>query len=122
MLLSEAAKEVPDIELQATLDSGYGIFSGSTVAWAELSFSSERARWVSQEVWHPEQKGWFAESGRYHLRVPYSDERELLMNIQKHIPDVKIISPPSLLQIFRDRLLAAVTDFGGGSSGEPHRE
>jgi predicted DNA-binding transcriptional regulator YafY len=115
----ESAKEVSEDELQAALDSGYGIYSGSTVVWAEISFSSERARWVSREVWHPSQSGWFAESGRYHLRVPYSDVRELLMNILKHIPDVKIISPLSLERLLADRLRAAVAELGGGSSGEP---
>ena len=116
---NEPAKEIPDLELQATLDSGYGIFSGATVAWAELSFSSERARWVSQEEWHPTQSGWFAESGRYHLRVPYSDVRELLMNVLKYIPDVTVVSPPSLEQLFADRLTAAVANLQCGSSGEP---
>lgn len=114
----EAAKEVPDDELQATLDSGYGIFSGATVLWAEISFSKERARWVSQEVWHPSQTGWFEESGRYHLRVPFSDERELMMNILKHIPDVDVISPKSLKELFAGRLAAAFTRLTAGSSSE----
>lgn len=115
---AEHAKEVPDDELQATLDAGYGIFSGAAVAWAEISFTNERARWVSQEVWHPGQTSWFAESGRYHLRVPFSDERELLMNILKHIPDVDVISPLSLKKLFADRLNAAVAGLVAGSSSE----
>lgn len=53
---NDKAKAISEKELSAALDSGYGIFSGKAVEWAELAFSKERARWVSQEQWHPEQK------------------------------------------------------------------
>jgi hypothetical protein len=41
-----------------------------------LLFTSHSARWVAEEQWHPAQEGrWL----RYELRVPYSDQRELVM-------------------------------------------
>lgn len=90
------AVEVAVEEIAAVFDSGYGIFSGREPEWAELVFSSERARWVSQELWHADQQTWFDSEGRYHLRFPYSDPREVCMDVLRHVPEVRVISPASL--------------------------
>lgn len=95
-LLDEAALDVPDAELDATFTAGYGIFSGVKVEWAVLRFSPERARWVSRECWHPQQKFEFEEDGHYVLRVPYSDDRELVMDILRHMPEVVVLGPGGL--------------------------
>ncbi|HEB62973.1 MAG TPA: WYL domain-containing protein, partial [Gammaproteobacteria bacterium] len=34
--------------------------------------------------------------GKYELQIPYSDERELLMEILKYGPDVEVIAPEEL--------------------------
>jgi hypothetical protein len=54
------------------------------VQWAVLRFSPERSRWVAQEKWHPDQQGKALDDGGFELRVPYSDEPELLMDILRH--------------------------------------
>jgi len=36
------------------------------------------------------------EDGYYLLEIPYSDDRELLMDILKHGADVEVLSPKSL--------------------------
>lgn len=108
-LSKEPAREIPDGELHAALDAGYGIFSGTQLEWAELAFSVERARWVRHETWHPDQEGEFAPDGTYRLRIPYTDPRELAMNILRHVPEVKVISPPALRQTIADRLQKALT-------------
>jgi predicted DNA-binding transcriptional regulator YafY len=100
------AVEVAPEELAAVLDSGYGIFSGRAPEWAELVFSSERARWVSQEMWHAEQESWFDSYGRYHLRFPFSDPREVSMDVLRHVPEVRVVSPVSL----RERVTALLED------------
>lgn len=64
VLGDDIAGEVSDAELGKVLDPGYGIFPGKDVQWAELVFSSERVRWVSQETWHAEQESWVDEAGR----------------------------------------------------------
>ena len=104
-----AALEIPDGELIAALDSGYGIFSGGAMQWAELAFTGERARWVSKEVWHPEQTCWEAEDGTYHLRLPFADMRELGIDILRHAGEVRVISPPALRDHVKERLKAALT-------------
>ena len=93
--LGEAARDIPDDKLNAHLASAYGIFAGQPKQKAVLRFTPERSRWDADEVWHPKQKGRF-EDGRYVLEVPYSDSRELVMDILKHGPEVEVLGPESL--------------------------
>ena len=97
-ILVEAAKDVDDQVLDRELASGYGIFSGAETRWAELRFTPQRARWVSREQWHPQQQSHFDDEGYYRLRIPYSQETELLMEILKFGDDVEVLAPESLRQ------------------------
>ena len=106
-----AARDVPESTLDAVLGSGYGIFSGRKVQWARLRFSPGRAPWVSRENWHPKQKGSFDAEGRYVLEVPYSDHRELLMDILKFGRDVEVLAPPALRQQAIQSLAAALDTY-----------
>ena len=90
------AKEVPAAELDAHLGSGYGIFAGRDVQWAELRFTAEAARWVSAQVWHPKQRARSEADGSYVLEIPYAHERELVMEILKFGADVEVLAPESL--------------------------
>jgi hypothetical protein len=95
-MLEEPAKEMDPKEVQKQMQAGYGIFSGQDVSWAKLKFSAQRARWVQNEEWHPEQKVTVHQDGTYILEIPYSDERELLADILKFGAEAEIIEPPSL--------------------------
>ena len=64
--------------------------------WAVLHFTPEKARWISSERWHTQQKSKFMTDGTYELKVPYSDARELIMDILRHGSDVKVMSPEDL--------------------------
>jgi len=95
-ILEETAKEMDQKEVQKQMQTGYGIFSGQDVKWAKLKFSAERARWVQNEEWHPEQKGTINSDQSYTLELPYSDERELIADILGFGPEVEVMSPDSL--------------------------
>lgn len=110
-LLKEAAFDVPDAELDAVFTASYGIFSGAEVKWAVLRFSPERARWVDRERWHPQQQSEFEPDGHYVLRVPYSDDRELVMDILKYGPDVEVIEPKELRQLLHERLESTLAHY-----------
>ena len=69
-----------------------------------LQFRPERARWVSREQWHTGQTGHFELDGSYILKVPYTDPREIVMDILKYGPDVKVLSPKSLRDLVKQRL------------------
>lgn len=107
-LTDNKAKDVAQARLKEVLESGYGIFSGSRVKWAMLRFTPERARWVAVEQWHPQQKGRIEPDGSYLLEIPYTDDRELLMDILKYGGDVEVIAPDDL----RQRVQAEISRMG----------
>jgi len=96
--VEEPAVEIAEADLDCELGNGYGIFSGAAVKTACLRFSPEMARWVSREKWHSQQESRFEADGSYVLSVPYSAERELLMDIMRFGPDVEVLGPPELRQ------------------------
>jgi predicted DNA-binding transcriptional regulator YafY len=95
-VLEGAATDVAEAELDAHLAGSYGIFAGPPKAWATVLFSPRAARWVADEYWHSRQEGRFLADGRYELRVPYSNARELLMDVLRYGPDAEVAAPPAL--------------------------
>lgn len=120
-ILDRKARDVPDETLDKHLGAGFGIFSGARTSTAVLQFTPQRARWVSREVWHPEQEGYFELDGSWLLRVPYSDPRELVMDILKYGPDVKVLGPDSLVRLVRERISEAAARYGDGVEAAPAR-
>ena len=102
----QEALDLDEAEIQAVLDSGYGAFTGKTIEHAELEFTAPRAQWVSKETWHPKQESTFTETGAYRLKVPFSNPTELVMDILRHVPFVKVLSPVSV----KDRVRKALED------------
>lgn len=84
--------------------SGFGIFSGSAHEIAVLRFNRYRARWVSEESWHPQQRGRWLPDGGYELSLPYAREAELVMDILKYGPDCEVLKPPPLRAAVAERL------------------
>lgn len=125
--LEEAADTIPDKELDDYFASSYGIFSGKANKTAVLRFSRERARWVADERWHPQQVGQFLTDGRYELRIPYRDPRELVMDILKYGPDVEVVAPEALREEVVTRLRTALEQYlpsppgRQGAGGEGYR-
>ena len=54
------------------------------------------SRWVAEEQWHPDQQGTLASDGVWTVRIPFSDPRELVMDILRYGPDVEVLSPDFL--------------------------
>jgi predicted DNA-binding transcriptional regulator YafY len=101
------AKDIPDRELNEFLSSGYGIFSGTNVKWAELRFSPAHARYVSLGEWHSKQKSRFEPDGTYVLEIPYTDDKELIMDILRYGPNVTVVRPQSLRETVASLLKAS---------------
>jgi len=95
-LLDEAAKEVSEKDMAGHYDSSYGIFSGPAEHTAKLRFTAEMSRWVAEEQWHPDQKGSYDADGAWHLELPFSSARELVMDILRYGPEVQVESPDFL--------------------------
>ena len=117
--LEAKAREVQDAELDAVLAAGYGIFSGPVVGTAVLRFSPHRARWVADELWHPDQASRWLDDGRYELSVPYSDQRELLMDVLKHGEACEVVAPAALRKAAAAALQAALALYAPKAAHRP---
>jgi predicted DNA-binding transcriptional regulator YafY len=110
-ILDEPARELPMAEVEEALDQGYGIFGGVHLRWATLHFSAEAAQWVAQEEWHPQQQLKAQADGSLRMRIPYSDPTELVMDVLRHGPNVRVASPPELVQQVRDQLVQTLQSY-----------
>ncbi|MDQ3197164.1 MAG: WYL domain-containing protein, partial [Pseudomonadota bacterium] len=119
-ILAKPAREVPERTLDAVLGAGYGIFSGRKITRARLRFTPERARWVAQEKWHPKQKSRFDAQGRYILELPYSDPRELVMDILKHGAEVEVLAPCALREEIENQLRRAIDNYQKPAAKKRH--
>lgn len=115
--MSEVVPEAADCEeinedaLRDHFTCSFGIFAGRPEQQAVLVFSEESARWVAEERWHPEQQGRWLADGSFELQLPYSDQRELAMEILRYGPDVRVISPPELARTVQERLSLALRQY-----------
>lgn len=103
-MTEERAKAVDMKTVERELDAGYGVFGGESVQWARLRFTPGRARWVGAERWHPAQRSRTEADGHYVLEVPYSDPRELTMDVLKYGADVEVLAPESLRRQVADEI------------------
>jgi len=95
-VLPDRALNRPEAELDAHYGDAYGIFAGPATETAVLRVAPQRARWVADEVWHPRQSGAFLDDGSYEIRVPYGRPDELIQDILRLGPDVKVVAPAAL--------------------------
>jgi predicted DNA-binding transcriptional regulator YafY len=104
-MLPKSGKAIAKGVLDGFIGQGYGIFAGNEVRWAKLKFSAERARWVSRELWHPQQKATLQGDGSLLLEVPFTDIRELAMDILRQGRHVEVLEP----KVLRDEVKAELT-------------
>lgn len=110
-VLDKPAFDVPEVELDNHYASAYGIFGGKADKLAVLRFTAEGARWVSDEKWHPQQEAMWLPDGRYELRIPYREPRELAMDIMRHGKNVEVVAPDDLRRQVQDELGSAAGQY-----------
>ncbi len=111
-ILETKAIDISEAKLNEELGSGYGIFSGKDIKWATLKFTPERAKWTAYEKWHPKQIGKFLDDSSYELKVPYSKEPELIIDIMKYGSDVEVVDPPDLRKKIQENLIKTLRNYG----------
>jgi predicted DNA-binding transcriptional regulator YafY len=111
-ILDKRAKDVSEKRLDEVLGAGYGVFAGDKITWATLRFSVQRARWVATERWHPKQETRVLEDGRFELKLPFADDRELIMDILKHGADCEVVAPAALRARVADEMRRALSQYG----------
>jgi len=98
-LVDDKAEEIPDKVMAEHFDRSYGIFSGPAENTAVLKFTPEMSRWVADEQWHPDQKGSFEQHGAWTLELPFSNARELVMDILRYGSEVEVLAPEFLREM-----------------------
>tara|TARA_R110002111_G_scaffold144558_4_gene210780 strand:- start:1616 stop:2584 length:969 start_codon:yes stop_codon:yes gene_type:complete len=109
--VGEQADTVPETKLDTHFTDAYGIFSGKAKYKAVIKFSGEASKWIADEQWHPKQKSRLLKSGGIELTIPYSDPRELIMDIMKYGAEAEVLKPVSLKNQVRKRLEAALEKY-----------
>lgn len=104
-------KEMSDEELDTLLTTSYGIFAGPADQIARLKFTPAAAKWVADEHWHPDQKTKTLKDGSLELHIPYNNPTELIRDILKYGPEVKVISPASLKNTVSETLKTAYEQY-----------
>lgn len=108
--LKEKAKKISQNKLAEHYTQAYGIFSGKATQVAELLFYNESARDVSQQQWHPQQKGeWQVKAREYLLKIPYNNPNELMMDVLKFGNNVEVMAPVELRKAVKDKLRGALS-------------
>lgn len=115
-VLEAVAFDVPESELEEHYASAYGIFGGKADKIAVLRFTREAAQWVSAERWHPRQEGAWLPDGRYELRIPYREPRELVMDIMRQGKNVEVVAPEELRAHVRQELEKAMEQYSNGAA------
>ena len=109
--LKKKARNLSDEELDDHLAGAFGIFAGKPDKIAKLVFNQRRARWVSNETWHPDQKGQWREDGSYELHLPYHHAPELIGDILKYGAEVEVLEPPELREAVVAELAKAAKNY-----------
>lgn len=89
-------------ELDNHVDRAFGIFTGHPAHTAQLRFNATRARWIADEIWHPDQRSEW-QGDHYLLTLPYADPTELILEIMRFGADVEVLSPPELRALIAQR-------------------
>ncbi len=76
-----------------------------------LRFARERARWIADEEWHPQQQQRWLPDGRLELEFPFGDPTELVLDILRYGPDVEVMAPESLREMVKNRLRQALASY-----------
>lgn len=104
VLLPRPAKRLAIKEVEAALDSSYGMFSSGELKTAILRFDEEAAPFMRREVWHPKQKLVAAANNGVRLSVPYTNSTELIGTILRWGNHVEVESPEELRREVRECL------------------
>lgn len=110
--LQDEAHHLPANELNTAVEAGYGIFAGAAPHTAHLHFTRTAAMRVKGAEWHPSQRQRVNPDGSVELWLPYSDSRELIMDILRYGADVTVLGPPELTSSVIRSLEGALTNYG----------
>lgn len=105
-------------DIEKTLDSTYGIFSGGEQKTAVIKIDSVLTPYEISSVWHPKQTVQKHEDGTMTLSVPYANETEIAGEIMRLGQHARVVSPQSLIDYLQQQYRAALAQY---DDSEEHR-
>jgi len=103
---------------RSMLGMSFGIFQGKPRYTAEILFTATAAELVRNQRWHKDQETIPVEEGVL-LRLPVSDDRELVMKILQYGAMARVLSPPELIKRLRDESIAMAENYLSGAGSIP---
>ncbi len=95
-ILAQTFTPSPAPEWRPFLEGAFGIFQGDAAIPVTLRFNAFRARWIREQLWHPDQIFRETPDGGVELSFKVADFREVKMMILQFGADVQVISPAAL--------------------------
>lgn len=99
--LTKQCVTVPMRDIEAQLDSSYGIFSGGELKTAHIAIDRHAGSFVRNEVWHKDQVMTRQADGGFLLKVPYAEPTELIGQILRLGCHAQVVSPACLREEVR---------------------
>jgi predicted DNA-binding transcriptional regulator YafY len=103
-ILDPAFSPRPECEWRPLLEGAFGLFQGDATIDVTLRFTSFRARWVREQIWHPAQRMTERPDGGLDLTLPVADFREIKMKILQFGADCEVVAPEALKEEIRSEI------------------
>lgn len=104
VVLEERFDPLPDADWMPLLETAFGIFQAPNTQSVILRFNPFRARWIREQVWHPNQEMTENPDGTLDLTVPAADFREIKMWVLQYGADVTVLEPEALRKEIADEV------------------
>jgi predicted DNA-binding transcriptional regulator YafY len=108
-LTKQAIYPVSKEELKQHFETSYGIFAGEASQQAVIRFTPFIARWIQNEIWHPDQQACWLKDGSYQVSIPYQNDTELVQDLMKYGAEVEVIQPKELREKIKLQLKKALS-------------
>ena len=86
----------PEREWQPLVNTAFGIFQGDNAILVRIRFTPERAAWIREQSWHPEQRLEETDDGSLVLSLMVADLREIKMRVLQFGADAQVLEPNAL--------------------------
>lgn len=100
-LLEDSFKLPRDFKFAEYFRSSFGIYKGKDQKQVVLRFTPEKSKWISDQIWHRDQKSELLKNGSLELSFPVADFSEVAREILKHGSGVEVLKPEGLRQMVR---------------------
>lgn len=101
-LLEEGFERRPAGAWRHLLDRAFGIFQGEELFNVRIRFTPRMARWVREQVWHPEQEMEWLPDGSLIMTVPVADLREIKMKVLQFGGEAEALEPAELRRLIQE--------------------